>query len=361
MRIGYSIYHAFGHLWYSKKMNIITMIIYAIAIIFPICAIMFSSQLNENLESSKVIKENNTIVLYSEDVFTKEDQNQIMNKYNPIIEYMVPIETTLKNIIINDTLSSKLVLTTTLGFSKLNRLQLDQNVDSGKLYQGKEVIVGKDLVLKGKAKELQIGDSTYDIAATMYNYEYATYVLSFQENCSAKRMDIVIKENINLEKARNAIVNYCIKEMGKTVECKYRTEVKGTVNYYDNFLSKAILITIGIIIYSAINILSIIIMKLDEEKRGISIKFSVGARKIHIFIQKFLELFIIFSLGSLLSFLVLPVLIKILNSNLTFIVLYYTHTVVLYVVIINIVCALVLSIWYVTRINYRRVLINIKK
>ena len=85
MRIGYSIYHAFRHLWYSKKMNIITMIIYAIAIIFPICAIMFSSQLNENLESSKVIKENNTIVLYSEDVFTKEDQNQIMNKYNPIL------------------------------------------------------------------------------------------------------------------------------------------------------------------------------------------------------------------------------------------------------------------------------------
>lgn len=361
MRIGYSIFSAIRHLWYSKKMNIITMIIYAIAIMFPICAIMFASQLGENLRSSKVINENNTIVLYSDDVFTSEEQDKIMNKYSPIIEYMVPIETTFNNIIINNTLSSKLILTTTLDFSKLNHLQLDQTVESSNLYQDKEVIVGKDLVSKGKSKELQIGEDTYDVAATTYNYEYATYVLRFQENCNAKRMDIVIKENINLEKARNAIVNYCIKEMGKNVQCKYRTEVKGTVNYYDNFLSKAILITIGVIIYSAINILSIIIMKLDEEKRGISIKFSVGARKIHIFIQKFFELFIIFSLGSILSFLALPILIKILNSNLTFIALYYTHTVVLYVVIINIVCALALSIWYVTRINYRRVLINIKK
>lgn len=361
MRIGYLIFSAIRHLWYSKKMNIITMIIYAIAIMFPICAIMFSSQLNENLESSKLIEEDNTIVLYSEEAFTKEDQKMIMKKYSSIIEYMVPIETTFKNIIINDTLISKLVLTTTLDFSILNHLQLDQTVESSKLYQDQEVIVGKDLVSKGKAKELQIGEDAYDIAATTYNYEYATYVLRFQDDCSAKRIDIVVKENINLEKARNAIVNYCIKEVGKTVECKYRTEVKGTVSYYDNFLSKAILITIGIIVYSAINILSIIIMKLDEEKRGISIKFSVGARKLHIFIQKFFELFIVFSLGSILSFLVLPVLLKLLNTNLTFIVLYYTHTVVLYVIIINIVCALALSIWYVTRINYRRVLINIKK
>ncbi|HEX3021719.1 MAG TPA: ABC transporter permease, partial [Lachnospiraceae bacterium] len=318
-------------------------------------------QLNENLMKSKVIREDSTIVLYSEEAFTGKDQESILEKYGTVIDCMVPIDTTFENIVVNNTFSSNLVLTTTIDFSKVNHLQLDRKVESDALYQDGQVVVGKNLVSKGKAKELQMGDSTYGIAAVSYNYEYASYVLRFQEKCDARRLDIVFKENIELDKARNAVVKFCMNEMGKAVQCKNRSEVRGTVNYYDGFLGKAVAITIAIILYSAINIVSIIFMKLEEEKRAIAIKFSVGARRIHIFIQKFIELFIIFSMASILAFMVLPMLVKMINLNLSFIVLNYSGIVVLYVCIINIICAIALSLWYIAKVSYRRVRIAIKK
>ncbi|MDF2822485.1 MAG: hypothetical protein K0R15_2933, partial [Clostridiales bacterium] len=137
-------------------------------------------------------------------------------------------------------------------------------------------------------------------------------------------------------------------------------KVKSTISYYDGYIENAIKVTIIIGLFSVINILSILIMKFDQEKRAIAVRLALGAREHNFIIQKFIELFILFSLGSLAAIVMLPTIIDVINLNLSFISIYFDMKVAWLSMLINLALALGISLLFSIKLNYKKIIVNLK-
>jgi ABC-type antimicrobial peptide transport system permease subunit len=319
---------------------------------------MFSVQLEKSLKESKIINSERTLVFYTKEYkFNNEDIKSIYNDNINSIDYIVPVQVDFQNIIIDKAFNNPLVLQTNTNFLKSNNLLLNKDIEFDKAVNREYVIIGKDLQQKNN-RNILMENGEHKIDAITYNYLYSGYVINIVNDIKANRLEIVLN---NIDKNSQAkIINYM--QNTYDIEMGYlpMDKVKSTISYYDGYIENAIKVTIIIGLFSVINILSILIMKFDQEKRAIAVRLALGAREHNFIIQKFIELFILFSLGSLAAIVMLPTIIDIINLNLSFISIYFDMKVAWLSMLINLALALGISLLFSIKLNYKKIIVNLK-
>lgn len=357
--------YTFANAWkgfvYYRKLNVIIIGIYLLAILFPIIVIMFSVQLDSNISRSKPNNVERTLVIYSDSYhFTREDIYNLLNKQGDIIEYILPMEVAFRNVLIGNEYHNMLGLTTNSNFIKSYNLLLNKDIDISEIEDKRMVIVGKNVLYNQKNNKILIGSSSYKIAAKSLNYNYSSYVINFDEKVEANRIEITFNNN-NYSENEKQIKEYMNNNFNESIQYLSKNMVKGTVNYFTDFLQKSVKVISCVIIFSIINIVCVIIMQLEEKKTAIAIKFSVGVRKYRIILEEFIELLLMFIIASGIGLLAMPLIIRVINQNLSFIMLYYDYKVVLMVLLLDIVNAAIFSGLYSLVLNYKKALITVKR
>jgi ABC-type antimicrobial peptide transport system permease subunit len=319
---------------------------------------MFSVQLDRSLRESKIMNSERTLVFYTKEYkFTNEDIESIYNDNIDSIDYIVPVQVDFQNIIIDKTFKNTLVMQTNTNFLKSNNLLLNKEVDFIKDSKREYILIGKNLRQENN-KNILMENGEHKIDAITYNYLYSDLAINIVENIKANRLEIVL--NTMDSSTKSKIINYM--QNTYDIEMGYlpMDKVKSTISYYDGYIENAIKVTIIIGLFSVINILSILIMKFDQEKRAIAVRLALGAREHNFIIQKFIELFILFSLGSLAAIVMLPTIIDVINLNLSFISIYFDMKVAWLSMLINLALALGISLLFSIKLNYKKIIVNLK-
>jgi hypothetical protein len=319
---------------------------------------MFSVQLDRSLRESKVMNSDRTLVFYTKKYkFSKEDISTIYNDNIDVIDYIVPVQIDFHNIIIDKAFKNPLVMQTNINILKSNNLLLNKDIDFTKDGKREYIIIGKDLQQE-KNKIILMENGEHKIDAITYNYLYSGYVIQIVEDVSANRLEITLNKMDTRSKA--TIMNYMQTKYDIDMGVLPMEKVKGTVAYYEGYIENAIKVTIIIGLFSIINILSILIMKFDEEKKAIAVRLALGAREHNFIFQKFLELFILFSLGSLAAIIMLPSIVGVINQNISFISIYFDMKVAGLTILMNLVLALGISLLFSLKLNYKKIIVNLK-